>query len=303
VTSRQRLPLVLVVLILGAVATGAAAAAIISAPSSTTTGGTLSPYIPISVIGWLLIVVAAAAIGLFIYNRLTTDSAAFPGRIVATVLIGMMLMIAFVILAHLLNTGWSGFLAGQNGTLTQNNSSSTGVVGGNISTNVTGTGGTVQFLGFAVPSWVPLTVLVAVALIIALIAAPPISERVQRMREDRLRSRAHDQQVAEARAALADAGRALDEGSDPRQVIQALYARLLVRVGAIVKGMETETPEEIRALHLLDLGIRPESAADLTRLFEEARYSTHPLTSDAADRARSAIRAAEEDLDRRMDAR
>ena len=36
----------------------------------------------------------------------------------------------------------------------------------------------------------------------------------------------------------------------------------------------------------------------LTRLFEEARYSTHPLGPDAAERVREAVEVALEDLAR-----
>jgi hypothetical protein len=40
----------------------------------------------------------------------------------------------------------------------------------------------------------------------------------------------------------------------------------------------------------------------LTRLFEKARYSTHPLGSDASERARTAVRQALADLDRTPEA-
>ena len=46
------------------------------------------------------------------------------------------------------------------------------------------------------------------------------------------------------------------------------------------------------------LGIRPEVATELTRLFEEARYSTHPLGPESADRAAEAMRRATADLER-----
>ena len=90
----------------------------------------------------------------------------------------------------------------------------------------------------------------------------------------------------------------LDEGRDPRRVIVRLYDRLLSRVSPLGVGVEFSTAEEIRANQLLPLGVRRPAADTLTRLFEEARYSTHPMDAAAAGLARDAIRAAEADLSR-----
>jgi hypothetical protein len=38
-------------------------------------------------------------------------------------------------------------------------------------------------------------------------------------------------------------------------------------------------------------------ARDLRETFEEARYSTHPMTTSSVDRARTALSAAVSDLD------
>jgi hypothetical protein len=81
-------------------------------------------------------------------------------------------------------------------------------------------------------------------------------------------------------------------------VVIRLYATLLARVGPIVGGLDEQTPEEIRSFHLVQLGIRTPAATTLTRLFEEARYSSHPLGPEAAVLARQAIQEAREDLDR-----
>jgi len=66
----------------------------------------------------------------------------------------------------------------------------------------------------------------------------------------------------------------------------------------MVGSVDPETPEEIRSLHLVRLGISREASESLTRLFEEARYSTHPLGPEAAERATEVIRSAEADLSR-----
>jgi len=57
-----------------------------------------------------------------------------------------------------------------------------------------------------------------------------------------------------------------------------------------------QTPEEIRQAHLIPLGVRPEAAEHLTRLFEEACYSSHSMNAEALQVARESIRVAEYDL-------
>ena len=91
----------------------------------------------------------------------------------------------------------------------------------------------------------------------------------------------------------------LEEGGDPRSAILALYTEMLVHLRPRVGSVETATPEEIRATHLVRLGVRPEEAHILTRLFEEARYSTHPLGPATSAEAQGALRATLADLDRR----
>jgi hypothetical protein len=91
----------------------------------------------------------------------------------------------------------------------------------------------------------------------------------------------------------------LGHGADAREVILALYATLLARLRPMVGGMDTSTPEEIRAVHLERLGARPEPARTLTRLFEEARYSAHPMGPESSRTAQEAVRAVLDDLDRR----
>jgi hypothetical protein len=105
--------------------------------------------------------------------------------------------------------------------------------------------------------------------------------------------------AAEVRRALGAAAEELTAGDDPRAVVIRLYGAILQRVGAMVGDLEGATPEEIRAQHLVRLGVRPAAALTLTRLFEEARYSSHPMGSDRVAAARIAIRDGLDDLDRR----
>lgn len=84
--------------------------------------------------------------------------------------------------------------------------------------------------------------------------------------------------------------------SDPRGVIVQLYQQLIRRLEPRVDIPTSRTPEEIRSVHLIPLGVRAEVAGHLTRLFEEACYSSHPLGSDSVRVAQTSLRIAEYDL-------
>jgi hypothetical protein len=81
-------------------------------------------------------------------------------------------------------------------------------------------------------------------------------------------------------------------------VIERLYVRFLDRVVPITGDLTMRTPEEIRADTLVPLGVRPAAAAQLTRIFEEARYSSHPIDATKAAGVREAVRLAASDLTR-----
>jgi hypothetical protein len=97
---------------------------------------------------------------------------------------------------------------------------------------------------------------------------------------------------------LAHARQELEGARDPRAAILALYATLLARVAPIVPDLDRSTAEEIRVHHLVRLGIRESAARTLTRIFEEARYSSHRLGPEQVTQATQAIRMAESDLAR-----
>ncbi len=298
--TRAPIPIVLLALMLGAIAVGGAASVLVRAPSAAPSGRSNQTVLASpEVLVILFVALVLVGFALLIYRRLTAPSVGLPNRIIVTALIALLIGVAFVAMSALLNENGS---PGGSGNATGATNNSTGNTTGttNGTQNLTGGSGTVSFLHFSVPPWLPLVLLFGVALVIAVIAAPALAVRLSDLRGDRERRRALAQQQDEALDALAAAARALEAGSDPRAVIQALYARLLARVGPLIGSVETETPEEIRTYHLLALGIGEAPANALTRLFEEARYSTHPLNADAADRAREAIRDAELDLDRRV---
>ncbi len=79
-------------------------------------------------------------------------------------------------------------------------------------------------------------------------------------------------------------------GSDVRNGIVACWAFLedaAAEAGVPRAPSETATELVVRFLHALDVDPRPVSA--LAALFQEARFSTHPLTEDHTRRARAAL--------------
>ena len=81
-----------------------------------------------------------------------------------------------------------------------------------------------------------------------------------------------------------------------RARIVELYSQLLRSVTPGLGDLGARTPREIEALGVKRLGFRPGTARELTWLFEEARYSTHPISRQSLERARFALNATFDDL-------
>ncbi|MET0998508.1 MAG: DUF4129 domain-containing protein [Marmoricola sp.] len=87
-------------------------------------------------------------------------------------------------------------------------------------------------------------------------------------------------------------------GSDARNSIVACWVRLeetAAEVGVTRGPAETSTELVVRFLHAVDIDPRP--VALLAALYQEARFSTHPLPDDARSRARQALAGIHADLD------
>ncbi len=86
---------------------------------------------------------------------------------------------------------------------------------------------------------------------------------------------------------------------DVRNAIVACWVRLeetAGEAGVARRPAETATEFVVRFLHALDVDPRPVAA--LARLYQEARFSSHELPTDARDRAQEALEAIAVDLDR-----
>ena len=90
----------------------------------------------------------------------------------------------------------------------------------------------------------------------------------------------------------------LVSGDEPRsQVIRAYVEMIRAFAGHQLPRLASETPREFvdRALRRVE-GARP-PAVRLTRLFEFARFSLHPITAAEAEEARAAMTAVQHELD------
>jgi hypothetical protein len=300
---RSRPSILLLVLLLSALAVGAA----VSLLDAARTAGPPPPVGPTTEIilpSWVVsAAIIAFAIGVFlpvVYARIRSGGG---GSLARPFLMGAMaLLLAGVIavaLLHVLGGGGTGFQT-VNGGSGPNNSTKPPPTNTTCNcTPVPGPGGVLAPFNLHLPPWTLFFLVAVVAVAAVVLALPPLAEYLQDRKESRL-FRARSAQVADhVQRALQLAARELENARDPRATILALYATLLSRIEPLTTNLDPATPEEIRTLHLVRLGIRDSAAEDLTRVFEEARYSSHPLGPEQVARAANSIRAAEEDLARR----
>ena len=143
--------------------------------------------------------------------------------------------------------------------------------------------------------WPVFVVAAGLSLVLGAIALPRLLSRSARSRGIPASASSTEARAA-ARRSFLEAASSLATSTDPRAVILGLYAQLMARLEP-KEGIGTyQTPEEIRRAHLIPLGVRPEAAEHLTRLFEEACYSSHSMNAEALQVARESIRVAEYDL-------
>lgn len=130
------------------------------------------------------------------------------------------------------------------------------------------------------PDWSVVTGLVLGAAGLALAAMTVRSRRRSPVEPD---GPALDAEIARSLADLDG----LASDPDHRRVVIRTYARMELALGRTgVERQPSETPQEYLRRAMADLGVGSGSAGELTALFEQARFSTHPV--DAAMRARAA---------------
>ncbi len=90
----------------------------------------------------------------------------------------------------------------------------------------------------------------------------------------------------------------LEAGKDPREAILACYAALMALLGRHgLSDLEPLTPREVERRALVKLGLSERDIDSITTIFEEARYSDHPMGPESRDRAREALRALQASLE------
>jgi len=205
------------------------------------------------------------------------------------VLVTLVVLVGFVVLLHQF---FGGSPSSTPANATTNGTSSTPTSPQNLANGSSGVPVVLHL-----PSW---SLFAAVA-VIAAVAVAVVFPRVRSYLAERREGAPPPDATEATRAALGHAAGRLAAGTDPREVVRELYARLLDRIEPLAGDIDPSTPDEIRTGPLRRLGIRADAAESLTRLFEEARYSTHPMGPEAAERATRAIRRAEADLERRTE--
>jgi len=90
----------------------------------------------------------------------------------------------------------------------------------------------------------------------------------------------------EAAATVGEAILRIELGGDVRSAILLCFHRFSELLGARgIRDQDVLTPRELEAVAVDRLRVSADAAEDLTGLFEEARYSTHPLGEPARARA------------------
>jgi membrane protease YdiL (CAAX protease family) len=292
----QRPSTVLFAVLALALAVGAAASLIAGSASAPAfhPGPTATLFLTSGQLAVVSVLAGIALIGIALWVNSGTSRVPIPGRAAVTLCMVILIGILFVVLVHAVALSGGPLLTTPTNHSVVNGTGSSG--NGTLPTNASAAGGPLDVFSLRLPPWAPFAGVAVAALVVGAIAIPAWGRRDGRT-GGRHRP-GESSRRAEVRAALRSAAHQLDEGEEPRAVVIRLYGALLERVGPVVGGVDGETPEEIRALHLVQLGIRPEAATTLTRLFEEARYSTHPMGPGSASRATEAIRNAGADLDR-----
>ncbi len=144
---------------------------------------------------------------------------------------------------------------------------------------------------------IPLGYFLIIALVVAVVAiAVTFRLGAELMRPaPPMRRRGSRREAAQAvRAAIEE----LQLGGDVREAILACYARFCTLLGAKgLRAQEALTPREIEDLAIRKLSVSPESSDALTSLFEEARYSEHPLGDADRDRAVTSLERIRSDLE------
>lgn len=147
--------------------------------------------------------------------------------------------------------------------------------------------------GFAVPSWLPWTIL-------AIVVAAAIAAAAWLLLLRRARTAIDERPDRSAtRAAVQAAITAIDSAGDPRGAVIAAYAEMERTLAAHgIARSSAEAPREYLRRVLGASSATEREAKMLTGLFEEARFSIHPISERVREAALSALRSLRARLER-----
>jgi hypothetical protein len=229
-----------------------------------------------------------AAVVAVVVSRWVGSELVFPTKLaIAGLGLGLAALLAYVLL-RLFGHGGNPAGGAQGGTGANGTSNGTGVVPPSVPPPSVGA-------PFPGPTWFSYALLLAVVVGIAIVVW-----MVARSGRWAPEEAADTSGPAPARRTLEDALAALERGAseDPRRLLIAVYGRLLARVGPRVGEIAPMTAREIEAGVVARLNVSSVTAHDLTALFEEARYSSHPIGPTELTRARDLLARAIEELSR-----
>jgi hypothetical protein len=145
---------------------------------------------------------------------------------------------------------------------------------------------------FEIPSWLPWVILAIVLTAVIAVAAWLLQQRVQPTSDER-----SDQSAT--RAAVQAAIGVLGSVDDPRGAVIAAYAAMeRTLAGHGVARSPAEAPREYLRRVLAASSATERDARTLTGLFEEARFSIHPISEHVREIALSALGSLQTRLDR-----
>jgi Domain of unknown function (DUF4129) len=255
-------------------------------PASTSSGG--APYPALPLIGDAIVVLICGYLAFQVYVRVRGGRMPIPFQfalyLVALLVAIALLAIAFHAFGPPVPPGGTGAAGGTNNT--------TDSPGGHVPTLPLGNGSNLLLPDRPIPgvpsiTWGELGLLALAAIVAGAVywvyvaSVPP--------RVETPTGRAPDAERLRAEFARSLLELEAQEGADPREVILRLYARLLLALRPQLGPLAEYTPREIARVVVGTYGAGPDSAGELTALFEEARYSHHPLDREHAARARRAL--------------
>jgi hypothetical protein len=284
--SPLRLAPVAGIVVVAAVFLGIAAALLSGAPATPSTfqssPGTFVSYAQIQIFGWIVIGSVVVWLVYRMVMRIRDPSgAAIANAFVLGWSVVLLVALLFVVLARLVSHPAAkppGNATGTNQTIVPPPHPPGGPPG-----NFT--------LGpINAPGWEAYLGLIVVVVVLVAVAIPVTAYLASRRREEDEKPTTSATERTRAEIASTLAKLEADPNADPRALVVALYGRLLASVDDRVGGVEARTAREIEFESVHSLGLPPEAARELTALFEEARYSPHPISSNDVDRARGALR-------------